>query len=196
MVDFLELPDVDHEGHFQALSDLADSLDRWVEKWAEEADTAAKSKPKHEHQVDAVISVYQHAGFVEMARSHALICSITAFCESLFKNQFPLLHWSFKGTLPSDHPRVAKFVSSSASFWDPTKPTKVEKGENSSCAKSERVIGTIGSAAQREGMNLGIITRRHCFEKLLLLSASVPLQRSTQLSSETRIDLLRLSEKK
>ena len=66
MVDFLELPDVDHEGHFQALSDLADSLDRWVEKWAEEADTAAKSKPKHEHQVDAVISVYQHAGFVEI----------------------------------------------------------------------------------------------------------------------------------
>lgn len=129
MVDFLELPEVDHEGHFRALSDLADSLDEWVEKWATEADKAVKSKPKHEHQVDAVISVYQHAGFVEMARSHALICSITAFCESLFKTQLPLLHWSFKGTLPSNHPRVAQFVSSPTSFWDPTRPTKVEKGE-------------------------------------------------------------------
>ena len=79
MVDFLEFPEIDHEGHVQALSHLADSLDGWVEKWAKEADIAENSKPQHEHQVDAVISVYQHTGFVEMARSHALACSITAF---------------------------------------------------------------------------------------------------------------------
>ena len=41
----------------------------------------------------------------------------------------PLLHTFFKGTLPPEHPRVAQFASCPASFWDPTKLTKVRKGE-------------------------------------------------------------------
>jgi hypothetical protein len=102
MTESPELSEVDHDAHFRALSDLADLLDGWVTQWAEEADKAAQSKPKHEHQEDAVISVYQHVGFVEMARGHALVSSITAFCESLFKNQLPLLRWSFKWNLPSN----------------------------------------------------------------------------------------------
>ena len=65
-------------------------------------------------------------GVLEMARSHAIICSITAFCESLFKTKLPFLGLSFKGTLPGDHPRVAQFATSPLSFWDPTKATKVE----------------------------------------------------------------------
>jgi hypothetical protein len=128
MTESPELTEVDHNAHFRALSDLADLLDGWVTQWAEEADKAAQSKPKHEHQEDAVISVYQHVGFVEMARGHALVSSITAFCESLFKNQLPLLRWSFKGNLPSEHPRVAQFASSPASFWDSSKGGEQDGG--------------------------------------------------------------------
>jgi hypothetical protein len=128
MTESPKFPEMDHDAHFHALSDLADLLDGWVAQWAREADKAAQSKPKHEYQEDAVISVYQHAGFVEMARSHALVSSITAFCESLFKNQLPRVSWSFKGNLPSEHPRVAFFASSLTSFWDPSKGGEKDGG--------------------------------------------------------------------
>lgn len=50
MTEFRGLPEADHDAHLRALSDLAHLLDGWVTQWAEEADEAAQSKPREEHQ--------------------------------------------------------------------------------------------------------------------------------------------------
>ena len=122
----MDLPD--HDAHLRAVFSLAHALKEWNERFDSEAREASARKPQSEHEVDDIISIYYDAGFADLARSHAFICTMAAFLESLFKVCLPAVGQSFNGSLPNNHSRVVRFAASPASFWDPRKPDKNQSG--------------------------------------------------------------------
>ena len=97
-------------------------------KWDEAVKEASTRIDLSDREVDDVISIFYDAGFAELARSHAFICTIAAFLESLFSLSLPKVGSGFRGTLIKDHPRVVRFATSTPSFWDPRKPKKDQSG--------------------------------------------------------------------
>ena len=122
----MDLPD--HDAHLRAIDSFAQAIKEWNELFDSEAKDASARKPQSEHEVDDIISIYYDTGFADLARSHAFICTMAAFLESLFKRCLPAVGKSFNGSLPNNHPRVVRFANSLSSFWDPRKPEKDQSG--------------------------------------------------------------------
>lgn len=118
----------DHHTHLCLIHSLTNSLAGWNKRFAEEAAAAANATTRNEREVDQIIEIFYHAGFADLAHSHAFICTIAAFVESLFKQELPHVGRSFTGTLQSGNERVEKYRENPASFWDPLKQTSKDEG--------------------------------------------------------------------
>jgi hypothetical protein len=118
----------DHDAHLCAIRSLALNLKDWNAAFENEANVASRRSNLSEAEVQDVISIFYDSGFSDLARSHAFICSITAFLESLFVLCLPQVGVIFKGQLDPNHARVQRYNCHPASFWDPRKITADRDG--------------------------------------------------------------------
>jgi hypothetical protein len=118
----------DYDGHLRAIHGLASALEQWQKGWDEAANEASSRRNLSERDVDDAISIFYDAGFADLARSHAFICTTAAFTESLFSLCLPKVGEVFRGRLVDGHPRVLRFATSAPSFWDPRKPKDDRSG--------------------------------------------------------------------
>ncbi len=112
----------DHDGHLRAICGLAAAMDEWQRQWDAAADEASSRTNQSERDVDDAISIFYDAGFAQLARSHAFICTIAAFTESFFSLSLKKVGKEFSGRLNEANPRVRRFATSPESFWNTRKP--------------------------------------------------------------------------
>ena len=118
----MDLPDADHRTHLRLIHSLSASLRRWNDRFDEEVRKTSERPARDEYEVSQVIDIFYHAGFADLARSHAFACTIAAFLESLFKTNLPAVGHRGEIAIPSRNERLVTLGGNRDLFWNPSMP--------------------------------------------------------------------------
>lgn len=122
----MNLPDSDHHAHLRLIHGLTATLRKWTDQFDEEAKRASARTARDEYEESQIIDIFYHAGFADLARSHAVICTISAFLESLFKTNFRAVWQRGEIAVSAKDPRLVGLGGNIELFWDLEKCVKRE----------------------------------------------------------------------
>lgn len=124
----MELPEADHHSHLHALHGLTSALRSWNNQFDQHAAEAAAYKPRNTDEEAQIIDIFYTAGFADLARSHAVVCTVSAFLESLFKSNLKAIGERACFEPTASHPRLVGLGGNRMLYWDLTRSGNNREG--------------------------------------------------------------------